>query len=59
MSKKSERYISNQEKVKTRAITRIFKKQKDLFIEFLEKQPVKSWFKIQKKRTVWKIIWIV
>lgn len=49
MASKAERYISNQEKVKARAITRIFKKQKDLFVEFLEKQPKKSWFKIQKK----------
>jgi len=48
MSKKSERYISNQEKVKTRGIYRIFKEQKAEFVDFLNKQPEKSAFFEQK-----------
>lgn len=48
MTSKAERYISNQEKVKARAIGRILAKQKAEFVLFLQKQPIKSAF-IEKK----------
>lgn len=50
MSTKSERYISNQEKVKTRAIARILRQQKVDFIDFLERLPAKMLLVVGKKQ---------